>query len=264
MSIFQKIFGNVPASNAGQPPANPNAQGNPGQPQPTNNLATNPQPQGTHQSQQTAPNGVVPDGGNTPPPEVSPLEKFAKIWETGTPDKGNPPQQENTLTPEKMMEAAAKVDFSKVIDRETLNKINAGGEEALNALVAIINKTSQTVYGQSTVVAKKLVDQAVATAQDEFAAKIPGLVKQQSMREGLLADNPAFKDPAVAPIVEALQQQFAQKYPNASAGELQKMAQEYFAGAASVLNPNKPAKTSSAPGREEIDWDSWVNTPTNF
>ena len=266
MSIFQKIFGAAPTPNAGQPLVNPNAQANPGQaPNPTNNLQTNPPPQTTHQSAQTSPNGVVPADGNTPPAEVSPLDKFKQIWETPTVDPSKQPDPQTVVTPEKMMEAAAKVDFTKVVDRETVAKIAAGGEGAVEALLAVINKTSQTVYGQSSVVAQKLVDRAVEQATEKFTAQLPGLVRQQNLREGLLNENPAFKNPAVAPIVEALQQQFAQKYPNASAAELKQMAQEYFAGAAQVMAPQKQdTKSSKATGKDETDWDSWVNTPQNF
>jgi len=262
MSLFNKIFGN---SNPGQPPVNPNVQGQPGQPmpQPTNNLLNNPAPSGTHQSGGTHPNGIVPEGGATPPPELSPLDKFSKIWETAAVDPNKSPSPDNAITPEKMMEAAAKVDFSRVIDQESLAKIAGGGDEAVKALVAIINKTSQTVYGQSSVVAKKLVDQAVEAATNDFTTRLPGLVRQQSLKDSLLNDNPAFKDPAVAPIVEALQQQFAQKYPNASASELTKLAQEYFVGAAAVISPQKQTKSSTAKaGADETDWDNWVNTPT--
>ncbi len=263
MSIFQKIFGSAPTPNAGQPPMNPNAQPNAGQaPNPTNNLQTNPQPAGTHQSNGTAPNGVVPADGNQPGIEVSPLDKYKAIWETPTVDPSKQTQEPQGVTPEKMMEAAAKVDFTKVVDRETVAKIAAGGDGAVEALLAVINKTSQTVYGQSSVVAQKLVDRAVEQATEAFTAKLPGLVRQQSLKESLLQDNPAFKDPAVAPIVEALQQQFAQKYPNASAADLKQMAQEYFAGAAQVMSPQKPTKSSTAASKDDVDWDSWVNTPT--
>jgi len=261
MSLFNKIFGN---SNPGQPPVNPNVQGQPGQPmpQPTNNLLNNPAPTGTHQSSGTANNGVVPQEGNLPAPELSPLDKFAKIWETTPVDPNNKPSPDNAVTPEKMMEAASKVDFTRVIDQESLAQIAAGGDGAVKALVAIINKTSQTVYGQSSVVAKKLVDQAVESATQDFTSRLPGLVRQQSLKDNMLNDNPAFKDPAVAPIVEALQQQFAQKYPQASANELNKMAQEYFAGAAAVMAPQKPDKSSVKTAVDETDWDSWVQTPT--
>lgn len=256
---MQKIFGAV--TGTGQPPVNPNTQGQPGQPMPnpTNNLATNAPPATPHSSSQTAPNGVVPPDGSTAP-AASPLDKFSKVWETDPTDKSQQTPDANALTPEKMMEAAGKVDFSRVMDQESLTKIAAGGEEAVKALVGIINKTAQTVYGQSTVVSKKLVDQAIEQAEARFTSAVPNLVRRQSMRDGLVTDNPAFNNPAVAPFVSAMEQQLAQKYPNATASELTTLAKEYFAAAAGALNPTK-APASSAAGKGDVDWDDWMNTP---
>lgn len=251
MSVFQKIFGVTP------PPAS--APTPPAPPAPTNNPANNPPPPAPHSSEQTAGNGVVPPGGNQGPQggEATPIDKFSKVWETAPTDPTNNPAQGEGLTPEKMLEAASKVDFSKVLDQASLQKITAGGEEAVQALVGLLNKTAQTVYGQSTVVAKKLVDQAVEQSEARFAERVPQMVRRQAMKDGLVSENPAFNHPAVAPIVEVLQQQMAQKYPNATAAELQSLAKEYFQGAAQALNPAKPAPKGSS-GPEAIDWDSWV------
>lgn len=246
MSVFQKIFGS-PAPAPAPAPAAPGV---------TNNLNNNPAPPAPHSSSTTDPNGVVPPGA-ADKPEPTPIDKFSKVWETD-PDNSNKPPADGGLTPEKMLEAAGKVDFSRVLDQESLQKITAGGEGAVEALAGLLNKTAQTVYGQSTVVAKKLVDQAVEQAEARFAAQVPNLVKRQSMRDGLVSENPAFNHPAVAPIVEVLQQQMAQKHPNATATELQSLAKEYFAAAAGVLSPQK--KAAAAPGAGEVDWDSYVQS----
>lgn len=250
MSFMQKIFG-TPTPQAAPQPAPQN---------PSNNPQNNPAPPAPHSSGGTDANGVVPPQGAQPPEqtgEVSPLDKFAKVWETDTTDKNNAPQ-DGGLTPEKMLEAAAKVDFSRIIDQDAVKKVTAGGEDAVQALVTLLNKQSQAIYGQSTVVAKKLVDSAVEQATRDFASKVPDLVKRQSMKEGLVQENPAFNSPAVAPIVEMLQGQLATKYPNATSSELQALAKEYFQGAASALVPQQ--KQSTGPkAKDDIDWDGWIN-----
>lgn len=253
MSFMQKIFG-APAA---QPPA-------PAPQQVTNNPAANPAPPAPHSSPGTEPNGVVPPGGNKEQPagEQTPIDKFSKVWETDSTGKSNDPAPGEGLTPDKMLEAAAKVDFSKVLDQASLSKIAGGGEEAVQALVGLLNKTAQTVYGQSTVVAKKLVDQAVEQSEARFAERVPQLVRKQAMKEGLVTENPAFNHPAVAPIVEVLQAQMAQKYPNATAAELQQLAKEYFQGAAQVLNPQKQTASNKKASPDQVDWDSWLETPT--
>lgn len=248
MSFMDKIFGartqNVPVP----------------QPGVTNNLQNNPAPPAPQSSAQTAPNGAVPAGGANPPENKSPEDKFEKLWETPAtdPNAPKPDDSQNQLTPEKMLEAAGKVDFKRVLDQDSLKKIAAGGDEAMAALAELLNKTAQTVYGQSTVVAQKLIESQVSKAREEFTAQLPSLVKKQTMQESLLTENPAFKKPSVAPVVTAIQNQLAAKYPNATASELNAMAKDYLKAAAEDFNPT-PKKEPTAAERG-TDWDKWVES----
>lgn len=248
MSVFDKIFGpkvqNVPMP----------------QPDVTNNLATNPPPTSSQSSAQTAPNGTVPTGSQNPPEPKSPEDKFETLWETPAtdPNASNSGANDNFLTPEKMLEAAGKVDFKRVLDQDSLRKIAAGGEEAVAAMAELLNKTAQTVYGQSTVIAQKLIEQHVAKAREEFTSQLPGLVKKQNMADSLMTENPAFKKPSVAPVVTAIQNQLATKYPNATASELNAMAKDYLKAAAEDFNPT-PKKELTAAERG-VDWDKWVES----
>ena len=245
MSLMERIFGNKP-------------QPQPQQASPTNNPAQNPAPsQQPQQSAQTAPNGVVPAGSDQGPTSQSPADKFADLWEPAKQDESKTGPQPEGLTPEKMLEAAGKVDFKRVLDQESLAKIKAGGDDAVQALAELLNKTAQTVYGQSTVVAHKLIEAEVNKARKEFAEQIPGLVKKQNMRETFLTDNPAFKKPSVAPVVEAIQTQLAQKYPKATSQELNAMAKEYLQAAAADFAPAAPKIDSATAG--DVDWDSYMD-----
>jgi len=247
MSFMDRIFG---------------AAKQPQQPQPgvTNNLQNNPAPTPPQSSPQTAPNGTVPADSANPPENKSPEDKFAKLWETPAIDPNAPKSDDsqNQLTPEKMLEAAGKVDFKRVLDQDSLKKIAAGGDEAMAALAELLNKTAQTVYGQSTVVAQKLIESQVSKAREEFTAQLPSLVKKQTMQESLLTENPAFKKPSVAPVVTAIQNQLAAKYPNATAAELNAMAKDYLKAAAEDFNPT-PKKEPTAAERG-TDWDKWVES----
>jgi hypothetical protein len=248
MSFMQAIFG----GKGSVPPTAPN------QPQNiTNNPANNPQPASTQQTAQTAPNGVVPaDPAHTQGPATqSPGDKFKDLWEPPKTEKQEPPA-DSGLTSEKMLEAAGKVDFTKVLDQESLKKIATGGEDAMQALAQLLNKTAQTVYGQALVVSNKIIDQRLADAESKFAERVPGMVKSSAMRESLLRDNPTFKDPAVAPVVAAIQAQLATKYPNASSDELNQMAKEYFKDASGKLNPQEPPKATA---EDNFDWEAWAS-----
>lgn len=245
-SVMHKIFG-APS------PVAPPAQ------QMTNNLSNNPAPPAPHSSPNTAPNGTVPPGaaeGNT---KESPDDKFGKLWETTPTDPSKKEEEPQGLTPDQMLQAAAKVDFAKVIDKDTLARITAGGEDATAALVQALNKVSQQTYAQTVLVADKLITAQVEKSKGEFARQVPDLVRRQRVQDGLIKENPAFKDPAVAPVVNLIQNQLAEKFPQATSDELQLMAIEYFQGAANKLVPPKKSGNPATKENTDDNWEDWLS-----
>jgi hypothetical protein len=243
MNAIQKIFGN------------PAQESQSTQQTISNNPAQNSPPQSTEVSPKTAGNGTVPEGSN----KESPEDKFSKLWEPNTTESKGDTQDSDGITPQQMMEAASKVDFTKHVTPEDMQKIAAGGEDAVKTLMLVMNKANQGTYAQSMLVTNKMIEKYFEKAKADFASQVPGLVKRQSVNETLLKDNPGFNDPAVAPVVRMIQSQLADKYPNASADELQQMAKEYFTGAASKLSPPKKSKTTESDTQTD-DWDDWVQT----
>lgn len=242
MSIFERIFNKTAA------PAPAPAQA-------TNNPAKNEPPQ-TQQSTTMAPNGIVPAGGG----EKSPLEQFDKLWETAPTDSNNPEPGIQQVTPDKIMEAAGKVDFTKVLSQTDLQAIAGGGDAAIQALSGVLNKTMQTSYGHSAVAATKIVEQAVAQAEQRFAAKLPTLINSQTSKSEMLSGNKALTNPAVAPLVEMVHNQFVQKFPNASSSEIASLTQDYMKTVAGVFNPqsNSPADQQAADKKKaDDDWSAY-------
>jgi hypothetical protein len=252
--VMNSIFGPKPQNTVpvpGQtPPQNTQIQ------TVSNNPNNNPAPPGTQLSSTTDGNGVVPAGSDQTP--ASPLVEFKDLWQPTPADPNAPKNPPQGVSPEKLMEAASKVDFSKVLDQESLAKIAAGGQEAVIALSTLLNKTAQQVYGQSMVVTSRIVDQAVQEATARFAASVPSLVRNQSVNENLFAKNPALQDPAVAPVVQAIQSQLAEKYPKATSLELVAMAERILSGAAEKFAPQKPSDPKPN-GRTEEDWSAYLN-----
>lgn len=221
----------------------------------TNDPTKMQQPAQTAQSQQTAPNGVVPAGSSG----ESPLDKFKDLWQPVQTDP-NAPKPNGPVTAEQIMEAAGKVDFTKVLSQEDLGKIAAGGNDAIAALSSVLNRTMQTSYGHSALAATKLVEQAVSQAEERFAAKLPSLINNQSSKNALLSDNPAFKNPAVSPIVEMIHSQLTEKFPNSTPTEIAQMAKEMMSGAAQVFNPNSTQATASTSKQSQgEDWSTYLN-----
>ncbi len=250
MSVMEKIFG---AFKAGTPPQNTGVPANTINTPPNNVPANTPG---------TAPNGVVPQDGAKPPEDKSPVDKFADLWQPTPIDKTKPIENESVpIDQAKLMEAAGKVDFARVITQEELQKISAGGDGAVAALVSALNKTAQTVFGQSTIVAEKIIAQRIEESNARLTAQIPDMVRKQSFQNGLLETNPAFSNPAVLPVITALQMQLSEKYPKATQSELRTMAQEYLTGVAEMVTPKQKETPSSKSGKgNEEDWEAYLST----
>lgn len=210
---------------------------------------------GTHSSPTTPPNGTVP----TQPPATepaSPLDSFKDVWSnTNTPEA--PEALFGKLDPNKLMESARQVDFAKVIKPEQLTAISQGGDGAVQAFATALNSVAQTVYGQSTLATTKIVEEALKRNSESYDTKMQEMVRKFSVNEGLQTSNPLLSNPAVQPLVSALTDQLARKYPNASSAEIQSQVNGYFQqlGTAFAPAPTTPKSQSVKPAE---DWASFM------
>lgn len=203
------------------------------------------------------PGVTAPIATPTPSPNASPLDNFTTLWEP-EPNKNTetPADRFANVDPQKIMAAASGADFTKVITPETMNAIKAGGDGAMDAMLQAMNKMTQTVYAQSAIAANKIVSQALREASERSDADLPGKIKQQTVSDTLRTDNPALSHPAAAPILQAIEFQMSQKFPNASAAELTTLAKDYLVNFANLVSP-KPS-TTAAPVKKSEDWDSFL------
>lgn len=204
-------------------------------------------------------NPTVPQGQAQEP--VVPLADFADLWKPNPVDPNKPTDNSilGNMDPAKVMEAARKTDFTKVISQDSMAKINAGGPEAMQAFVESMNNIAQTVYANSAIAASKMVEQATAKMQDRYAADLPAQIKRHAVQDNLRADNPIYTNPAVAPLISAMEQQFTVKYPNASATEITNLARQYVSGLGEVFSPQKAAeKAATEKAAAGTDWTSFL------
>lgn len=252
MSMFSNLMGGAPAPAAtpGQVAA-PNTPGSIPTSAP-NTGATN---------GGTAPNGTVPAAGTetTPNANATPLDQFADLWNNAPTDPNAPAPAGifGNVDPKKFMEAAGKVDFSKAVTPEQLQAISAGGDNAMQAFAQAMNKVAQNVYAQSAFATTKIVEQAMSRSKDSFLAELPQHIKKQTVSDNLRVENPIFSNPAVQPIISALEAQMAVKFPNATSTELTQMAKTYVEALGSSFAP-KPPEDKSKSKNEEFDWNTFL------
>lgn len=248
MNITQSImsmFGAQPAA-----PAAPASQPTPPGNIPPGAAATGATPPGA------APNGSVPPS-TEPNPNATPLDAFSELWKNdpNAPAPGTPAVF-GEVDPKKFMEAAGKVDFSKAIKPETLQAIQAGGEDGIKAFAAAMNAVAQNVYAQASFASTKITEQAVQRAREAFVAEIPQHIRASTASESLRAENPIFSHPAAAPILGAVQNQLAVKFPQATAAELTAMAKTYLENFATGISPQK--KKEEPATSKDTDWSSFL------
>ena len=260
MSFFDIFKPAAPVAQT-QSPQQQQAQAPNQQTQPGN--IPNPAPgQQTVATAGTAPNGAVPNN-----PEVvagaakSGLDAFADIWNT-TAGAGAQGQPLFNVSQDKLMEAARKQQFNTGVTPEMMAKVTAGGPEAVQAMVEMMNTMAQNVYAQSAHASTQLITGALDKSQFAKQGDIDTRVKALGLENNLRAENPMFSHPAAKPMLESIQSQLLVKFPNATQSELTTMAKDYLVSFASAANA--PAEQAAAAQKSKVpvgeDWNKFFDT----
>ena len=212
-----------------------------------------------------AANGVVPppNGTNANPQqqaqEPKPLEAFNDLWKAPEVDPNAPDPNAPifNMDPAKLAESAAKMDFSKFIKAETLQKITAGGEEASAAFAQAMNDISRATTVQNMQLTAGMIEKALEKQSEKFSAALPEIIRTHQARSNLAEINPAFNTPALKPMVESLQAQMQLKNPNASPKEINGLVNQYMEQMASFF-VKKPEETTVNGSKEEMDWTKFI------
>lgn len=258
MSIMDLFRSAMPAAPTANPVQQPQV---PAQPTPPGNIP--PQTAQTAAGLATpnaAPNGVVPANADISNPTPSPLDAFNDLWQTpanATPQPNGPLLQADPI---KMMEAARKVNFTtQGITQETMQKIQAGGPEAMMAMMEVMNTVAQNSYAQSALAASKIVEGAIGKATTQFDARTADMIKRHTVSDTIRTNNPAFTHPAVAPIISALEQQLVAKFPNATSAELNAMAKQYMEAAGTAFAPVSATQSQQQQkSGNDFDWAGFM------
>jgi len=181
---------------------------------------------------------VNPEPSANPSVDVSPMEAFKDIWQNGDSDTDVDDADFSSLfniDPEKIQETVSNFDFTQSLDPAALDAISAGGEEAQKAFAASLNTVAKDVFSKAMLANGMLVKQALEKAQDKIDTRTSRNYQRLKASEELTSSNPLFKDPAVAPMIGAIQAQLHRKYPDASSSEIKQQAERYLLQFADVI-----------------------------
>jgi len=187
---------------------------------------------------------------------ASPLDNYKDLWKTDPNAKPEEPFRFNS-DPAQLMETAKQVDFTKMMTPDLQKRIAAGGQDAQQATLELMSSMNQMSFAQSAHAASKITEAALQEQEKRFMEKLPQLVKQFAVNDSLRQDNPLLTDPAMAPMIHALQHQFTKQYPNATAVEIKDHVNNYLNGAADKITSLRP-QPKSADSRKEQDWSRYL------
>ncbi len=257
MSILQRIFGNTPVP-AG-PPQQPGLMGmqEPVMMQNSNGHAPNP-------NLETQPNPQLQQ--TEPKKDESPMGEWADLWQIDP--KQQAPQDITEFSfnvdRKKVADQVGQIDFTKSLTPELMQKISAGGPEAMSAVLSAMNVMAQQAMLQATLAGSSITEAGLRSSNTRIASELPGMLRKQSISNALREDNPLFSNPAVAPMLEAVQEQFTRKFPNATQAQILENSKKYLVGFAAEIGKingtDANAPSNGQPVRAAVQ-DDWSNEP---
>lgn len=214
----------------------------------------------TQQSQQ-APQAPVTQTDSqvtqeTQAPAEPTLDMFKDLWQAPADDKlpqKFDPANIFTIDHENVNKQVQAMNFTTGITQAQIDRVSAGGEDAIKATLEMINLASQNAFRNSVLAAAELTKGALVTADKLLDTRIQNQAKQYQASSALREANPVLSHPAAEPMIKALEAQLNLKFPNATPAEITKLAQDYLTSFAGEIK-GKPA----SPVEEgEVDWSKF-------
>jgi hypothetical protein len=255
-------------------PPTPGQQGSqplnnqPAQQQP-NPMARGPKPpDGTMQVNNPAA-GAGTDGGQSAGTgeggEKSPLDSWAKVWDTPSTDKAPADPWSQPILPSdpaKIREAARGMDMLSGISPELIQKAQAGGDT--QALMQLINAVAQNTLAMGAQLSAASVERAGSVIRDRTDKALPEKLKNFQLDQ-LPADNPVMNHPGAQGLLKMTRQQLKMTNPDWSAQRINDEAVKYlttFAQTATQAaddrqNAGKPQARNPAEGP---DWSTFLES----
>jgi hypothetical protein len=189
----------------------------------------------------------------------SQLDNFKDLFKVQTDDKGNPQVPVDplsgpllTVDPQKLKEAASKLNFTGNIAPEQLQKAMSGQDP--QAFMDVLNSVAQGAFLQAMQVNAGVVETAFQKHTSRIETALPDRIRNIQVRNAA-PKHAALSHPAAAPMVEALKGQIARANPHLSPEKVAEHAENYFiAFASDVTAGNQQQSNGNKSGPQETDW----------
>jgi hypothetical protein len=218
------------------------------------------------QPAQTPPASQVPAGQTAPATEATkeapaPLTTQADWFKPADTD-AKPiefdPSKLFTADPEKLQEAIGNLNFLQgAVTPDVMSKIEAGGPEATQTMLGLLNRTAQQTMQASMQAAAKMVESAVAKAMPVVDGKVSQHLKSQQVESAIRESSPVFQSPAGEFMLNAVRDAMLAKFPNATTAEIKDNAKQLILD---MITVGGPQKTVQDPTKDIMgtDWGHFL------
>lgn len=225
-----------------QQPAAPMSQANPGA------AATVP-PAGT--SNPTA----------TPPEPANPLDNFKPLWET---DPKAVPAADPLAAPlfngdpNKIAEAASKMDFLAKVPQDVMAKAMSGDAQSFAQVIQFVAQQSLSASAQ---LSAATIEQGTRRNNERLLETLPQRVRDIQLSQ-MQSENPVLQHPATQPFLNMVRSQIQAKNPGMSPQQIQKEAESHVLGLATAISATQNGSGSASSQGESgsTDWDIFINS----
>lgn len=189
------------------------------------------------------------------------MDKFNDLWAPkakveGAPEDFNPNAIFN-MDPKAMSEAIGQINFAEAVSQEDLKAITEGGDGAMQAFMKAMNSVSSKTMTLATTASAKMIEQAMGQATTAMDGRISKQVKINQVNSAMQELNPALSHPAAAPMVQALKQQFTDKFPLATPAEISAQVTEYMQSMFQLAAGKK--EDAPKPADQSTDWSKYLS-----
>lgn len=228
---------------------------------PANNNANNPTNDPTKNGDPA--NNADPNKGQ----QGSQLDSFKDIFKLPVDDKGNNVVPTDpmagpllSVNPEKLREAASKMNFSTGLTPELLAKAASGQDP--QAFADVLNQVAQNGFLAAMQASAGVVETAFSRHSQRIDAALPERIRQTQLRQ-TATKHPALSHPAAQPMVDSLKFSIAQTNPTLSPDRVTEMAENYVIAMATDIN-NVNARNDPVRKKQEaddgMDWMAMLTT----
>lgn len=215
----------------------------------------------------------VIDPNNPKKGKDAPLLDFAELWQPNVDKDGKPIKKAGpktympSLDPKAMSGFLDKMDFTKGFSPEQLEAVSKGGQEAVVALSQMMNQVGRQAFAAAFTGLNKMAEAGVQAGIADARASIPGEVANMLTDTQLESSNPLMKNPAFAPMVKMIKQQYREKYPKATPQEITESVSAYFdtmyeqikGTKGKIENPELTNEDLIKRGDAGADWENWFD-----